>query len=104
MIDLTPLVHMTPLVHIEQNFRITGGLRRVDVVDGVTAIESKVGRTSLTPAVRQELARDIKILRSVSTNVNYVEWHFSPSPTTGLSGPTGPLRAKLNQFGITIVE
>jgi hypothetical protein len=32
---------------IEQNFRVTGGLRRVDVLDGATAIESKVGRTSL---------------------------------------------------------
>jgi len=87
---------------IEQNFRVTGGLRRVDVLDGLTAIESKVGRTSLTPAVRQELARDIKLLRS--GQVEAVEWHFFPSPTTGLSGPTGPLRAKLIQFGITIVE
>ena len=88
---------------IEQNFRVTGGLRRVDVLDGATAIESKVGRTSLTPAVRQELARDIKIMRS-DQGVNAVEWHFSPSGTTGLGGPTGPLRAKLNKFGIPIVE
>jgi hypothetical protein len=87
---------------IEQNFRVTGGLRRVDVLDGVTAIESKVGRTSLTPAVRQELARDIKLLRS--GQVDSVQWHFSPSPTTGLAGPTGPLRTKLNRFGIPIVE
>jgi hypothetical protein len=69
---------------IEQNFRVTGGLRRVDVLDGLTAIESKVGRTSLTPAVRQELARDIKLLRS--GQVDAVQWQFSPSPTTGLGG------------------
>lgn len=87
---------------IEQNFRVTGGLRRVDVLDGVTAIESKVGRTSLTAPVRQELARDIKMLRS--GQVDAVQWHFSPSPTTGLGGPTGPLRAKLDEFGIPIVE
>jgi RHS repeat-associated protein len=87
---------------IEQNFRVTGGRRRVDVLDGVTAIESKVGRTSLTAPVRQELARDIKLLRS--GQVDAVQWHFSPSPTTGLGGPTGPLRAKLDKFGIPIVE
>jgi RHS repeat-associated protein len=87
---------------IEQNFRVTGGLRRVDVLDGVTAIESKVGRTSLTAPVRQELARDIKMLRS--GQVDAVQWHFSPSPATGLGGPTGPLRAKLDKFGIPIVE
>lgn len=56
----------------------------------------------LTPPVRQELARDIKMMRA--GQVEAVEWHFSPSPTTGLGGPTGPLRAKLNQFGILIVE
>ncbi|MDP3230428.1 MAG: hypothetical protein Q8N13_20990, partial [Acidovorax sp.] len=87
---------------IEQNFRVTGGLRRVDVLDGVTAIESKVGRTSLSAAVRQELARDIKLLRS--GQIDAVEWHFFPSPTTGFGGPTGPLRAKLNKFGIPIEE
>jgi hypothetical protein len=72
------------------------------VLDGATAIESKVGRTSLTPAVRQELARDIKLMRS--GQIEGVEWHFSPSSTTGLGGPTGPLRAKLDKFGIPIVE
>ncbi len=87
---------------IEQNFRVTGGLRRVDVLDGTTAIESKVGRTSLTPAVRQELARDIKMIRS--GQVDAVEWHFSLSPTTGLGGPTGPLRSVLEKFGIPIIE
>jgi RHS repeat-associated protein len=87
---------------IEQNFRVSGGLRRVDVLDGTTAIESKVGRTGLTRAVRQELARDIKMMRS--GQVDAVEWHFSPSPTTGKVGPTGPLRDKLNKFGIPIVE
>jgi hypothetical protein len=87
---------------IEQNFRVTGGLRRVDVLHGTTAIESKVGRTSLTLEVRQELARDIKMLRA--GHVDAVEWHFSPSPTTGKMGPPRPLREKLNKFGIKIVE
>lgn len=75
----------------------------MDVLDGFTAIESKVGRTSLTAPVRQELARDIKLMRQ-GTNIQSVEWHFAPSPTTGLGGPTGPLRAKLDKFGIPVVE
>lgn len=87
---------------IEQNFRVTGGLRRVDVVDGTTAIESKVGRTGLTKRVRQELARDVKMLRS--GQVDRVQWEFSRSGVTGKSGPTGPLRQKLEKFGIDIVE
>jgi len=87
---------------IEQNFRVTGGLRRVDVLDGTTAIESKVGRTGLTRRVRQELARDIKLLRS--GQIERVQFEFSPSPVTGRSGPTRLLREKLEKFGIDIVE
>jgi hypothetical protein len=90
---------------VEQNFRVTGGLRRVDVVDERTAIESKVGRTNLGKKgsrERQELARDIKLMRS--GQVDSVEWHFSPSAKTGKSGPTKPLRNKLEKFGIPIVE
>jgi hypothetical protein len=87
---------------VEQNFRVTGGLRRVDVIDNTTAIESKVGRTGLGSRERQELARDVKMLRS--GQVDSVEWHFSTSPTTGKGGPTPKLRAKLEKFGITIVE
>ncbi|CAG9001008.1 MAG: hypothetical protein CENE_03016 [Candidatus Celerinatantimonas neptuna] len=87
---------------IEQNFRVPGGLRRVDVLDGTTAIESKVGRTGLTKRVRQELARDVKMLRS--GQVDRVQWEFSRSGVTGKSGPTGPLRQKLEKFGIDIVE
>ena len=61
---------------------MTGGLRRVDVLDGTTAIESKVGRTGLTTRVRQELARDVKMLRS--GQVDRVQWEFSPSAIRGL--------------------
>ena len=86
----------------EVNFRVTGGLRRVDVLDGTTAIESKVGRTSLTKRVRQELARDVKMLRS--GQVDKVQWEFTRSQVTGKIGPTGPLRQKLQKFGIEIIE
>jgi RHS repeat-associated protein len=87
---------------IEQNFRVTGGLRRVDVLVGTAAIESKVGKTSLSGRVRQELARDVKLLRS--GQVDRVRWEFSTSGVTGKGGPTGPLRRKLEKFGIDIVE
>ncbi|MBC8553940.1 MAG: RHS domain-containing protein, partial [Candidatus Brocadiales bacterium] len=72
---------------IEKNFRVTGGLRRVDVLDGTTAIESKVGRTGLSKRVKQELARDVKMLRS--GQVDKVQWEFSRSGVTGKVGPTG---------------
>ncbi|EGJ5940669.1 hypothetical protein [Escherichia coli] len=86
---------------IEQNYRVTGGLRRIDVVDGVTGIESKVGRTGLTTRVRQEVARDIKILRS--EQLDQIEWVFTRSPTTGKIGPTKPLEDLLNKHGIPII-
>ncbi len=87
---------------IEQNFRVTGGLRRVDVVVDTLGIESKVGRTSLTQRVRQELARDIKILRS--GQLDAIQWIFTRSQVTGKTGPTGSLRALLEKYGIEIVE
>mgnify|MGYP002308541121 FL=1 len=86
---------------IEQNYRVTGGLKRIDVVDGVTGIESKVGRTGLTTRVRQEVARDIKILRS--EQLDQIEWVFTRSSTTGKIGPTKPLEDLLNKHGIPII-
>ena len=86
---------------IEQNYRVTGGLKRIDVVDGVTGIESKVGRTGLTTRVRQEVARDIKILRS--EQLDKIEWVFTRSSTTGKIGPTKPLEDLLNKHGIPII-
>ncbi|HEJ9660220.1 TPA: hypothetical protein ACKRFJ_000889 [Proteus mirabilis] len=92
---------------IEENFRVTGGLRRMDVVHsdirGDIGIESKVGRTGLTSRVRQELARDIKILRRNDPELDVIEWHFTRSPTTGKIGPTARLEEKLNKYGIPII-
>ena len=73
----------------------------MDVVDGTTGIESKVGRTGLTSRVRQEVARDIKILRS--GQLDRIEWVFTRSPTTGKIGPTKALENVLNKHGIPIV-
>ncbi len=91
---------------IEQNLRVTGGLRRIDVLkqgNRIVGIESKVGRTGLGRSgsrVRQELARDIKLLRS--GQVDEIVWEFSRSARTGKIGPTGPLRQALKKHGITI--
>ncbi|EPD6619757.1 hypothetical protein ACSC89_004748, partial [Salmonella enterica subsp. enterica] len=86
---------------IEQNYRVTGGLRRIDVLDGTIGVESKVGRTGLTARVRQEVARDLKILRS--GQLQSVEWVFTRSPTTGKIGPTKKLEDLLNRHGIPII-
>jgi hypothetical protein len=88
---------------IEQNFRVIGGLRRVDVLkqgNRIVAIESKVGRTGLSRVVRREIARDVRMLRS--GQVDEVIWEFSRSAATGKIGPTKRLLAKLLKFGITV--
>ncbi len=97
------LAKLQPPALIEQNLRVTGGLRRVDVLKQgtrIVACESKVGRTGLTKRVRQELARDVKLLRS--GQVDEVVWEFSKSSVTGKIGPTPSLLEKLKKFGITV--
>ena len=90
---------------IEQNLRTAGGLRRLDVLkeaDELIGIESKVGRTGLTARVRQELARDVKLMRS--GQLDKVRWEFWKSARTGQGGPSAPLRQMLEKFGVEIVE
>ena len=81
--------------------KTTVGVRRIGVLDGKIGIESKVGRTGLTKRTRQELARDIKLVRS--GQLDGIEWVFTRSPTTGKIGLTAPLESKLNKFGIPII-
>ena len=87
----------------EQTFNTIGGARRVDVLkigDELVSIESKVGRTSLDSAVRQELARDWWLQRQ--GQVDRVIWEFTPSDVTGAGGPTGPLLQKLQKLGFEV--
>ncbi len=100
----------------EVGFKVSGGWRYLDVVKygrKKVGFESKVGRTSLGKSrkgkkasrVRQELARDLKILRA--GELDKVIWEFSPSKVTGKSGPTKPLFEKLEKYrglGIEIRE
>jgi hypothetical protein len=77
------------------------GARRVDVLtQGGLAIESKVGRTSLSSDVRQQIAKDQMLLGDSNSGVARVEWQFSRSGVTGQIGPTGPLQAALEKAGI----
>jgi len=88
----------------EQNMTTVGGSRRIDVRklgDLRIGIESKVGRTGLTPRVRQELARDWWLRRQ--DRLDEVWWEFSRSLATGKSGPAPALADKLNKLGFKIL-
>lgn len=77
------------------------GARVIDnLADGV-AMESKVGRTSLTGSVRQQIAKDVELINNRGSGVTSVEWHFFPGKTG--TGPTAPLREALHEAGIKIV-
>jgi hypothetical protein len=88
----------------EVTLQAESGIRRLDVLtpEGL-AIESKVGRTSLTAATRQQIARHAELLNDPFSPVSSVEWHFLRSPTTGRYGPTAPLLEALEKAGIRAV-
>ena len=84
---------------MEQSLRTTAGVRRVDVLTpSGLAIESKVGRTSLTSAVRSQIVKDQLLLQDGA--VTGVQWVFTRSDVTGRVGPTAPLAAALNKAGV----
>jgi len=98
----------------EYPFNTVGGRRISDVVklegmiesggrivpERIVVFESKVGYTSLTSRVRQELARDWWILRQ--GQADHIIWEFSRSAKTGAVGPSGPLLQKLQLLGIEV--
>ncbi len=85
---------------IEEHFGTPFGARYVDVLtsNGV-AIESKVGRMSLSSSIQAQIAKDQWLMQN-NNKVNGVLWVFSRSAVTGERGPTGPLQAALNKAGI----
>ncbi len=86
----------------QQVFRRTSqGGRYIDNLANGIAMESKVGRTSLTSRVRAQIAKDVELMNTPQSGVDMVEWHFFAS-STGV-GPTGPLRSALENAGITTV-
>jgi hypothetical protein len=89
-----------PGAAIEQGIRTGLGWRVIDVLTtGGAAIESKLGRTSLTRSVQRQLAKDQWLLAN-ERRVTSVEWQFSRSSATGQIGPTQPLIDALNNAGI----
>jgi hypothetical protein len=77
------------------------GVRRVDVLtrQGL-AIESKVGRVSLTASIRTQIAKDELLMQDPRVSGG-VQWVFSRSGVTGAVGPTGPVEDALRAAGIS---
>jgi Bacterial TSP3 repeat len=90
-------------VRKEVTFDTSLGPRRVDVLQGRTAHEVKVGRTGLTSRIRSELAKDSELLASGDEQVREVVWRFERSPATGRAGPSAKLERELCARGIAIV-
>ena len=65
-------------------------------------LESKVGRTSLTPEIRTQVLKDIEALNDPLSPVQSLGWEFSASPVTGKVGPTGPLERLLMENDIEV--
>jgi hypothetical protein len=82
-------------------FRTSRGGRYVDQLVGGVAHESKVGYTTLTRSISNQISKDAELI--ATRQIQGSTWHFFGSPATGLGGPSGPLRAALEQAGISIV-
>ncbi|WP_167247281.1 hypothetical protein [Acinetobacter sp. Tr-809] len=76
--------------------------RYVDQLVGGIANESKVGYTSLTSGVRNQIAKDAELIKS--RDIDGATWNFFTSPVTGRSGPSAQLRRALENAGIKIKE
>jgi hypothetical protein len=86
----------------QQGFRTPFGRRVIDRFGGGVGHESKVGATSLTNAIRQQIAKDAW-LTAKNVLPGGATWHFFASPVTGLGGPSGPLLNALTSAGIRVV-
>lgn len=87
----------------ERRFETAAGSRFSDVLkEGKerVVIESKVGLTSLSKVVKQQLARDWWLRHE--GKVDRVIWEFTRSKVTGEVGPNEPLRKILEKLGFEI--
>lgn len=62
----------------------------------------KLGRTSKTAFVLEQIAKDKALMADPNSGVKAVTWVFERSATTGKVGPTGPLARELLEAGIKI--
>ena len=70
----------------DKTFNSSLGQRYFDVVLGTTAIESKVGRVSLTERVKSQILKDVEALQN--DRVKSIVWMNTKSPITGKEGFT----------------
>ncbi len=82
-------------------FNTTAGRRIVDYFVKGAAHESKTGAASLTKFIRQQIAKDVRLL--ADKKVDEVTWHFFRSPVTGRIGPSAALEKSLKDAGIKIL-
>lgn len=81
----------------ELKFQITSGDRFIDVVEKNLATgkefgyETKIGRTSNSEYVKNQLKKDLEILSLADKPLETITWRFGLSSVTGLGGPTKPL-------------
>jgi RHS repeat-associated protein len=82
-------------------FRTARGGRYIDQLVNSVAHESKVGYTSLTRNVGNQISKDVELIHT--GQIEGSTWHFFQSPITGAGGPSAPLLETLQQSGINVI-
>lgn len=81
---------------------ITGkGGRYIDQLVNGVAHESKVGYQSLTSGIKEQIAKDVELIKS--GEIDSSVWHFFKSPITGKGGASKQLLKELKNSGIETV-
>lgn len=76
------------------------GGRFVDQLVNGVAHESKVGYTTLTKDIREQIAKDAALLNNPESGIKKVVWNFFRSPETGKVGASKSLLKELEKAGI----
>lgn len=82
-------------------FTTSQGGRYIDQLVNGMAHESKVGYTSLTSSVRQQISKDVELMST--GRIDGATWHFFNSPVTGVGGSSKPLQNALQQNNINVI-
>jgi RHS repeat-associated protein len=85
----------------QQYFKTSSGGRYVDQLVDDIAHESKVGYTTLTKGIREQIAKDAELIKN--KDVKGAVWHFFESPKTGQGGASKPLMEELKKNGIDFI-
>lgn len=72
--------------------------RRIDVLVGGVAHESKVGRADLTPSIERQIRSDAYLIEIGSFEAAH--WHFYASSVSNSIGPSKPVRDLLDAYHI----